>query len=1041
MKQLLSIFSSIKTMAILMLIFAVSIGYATFIENDYGTITAKADVYNARWFEVLLALLAINLILNIKKYKMYTIKKAPIFIFHIAFIVILIGAAMTRYIGYEGTMHIREGKSASTMISSETYFKVDAKVNNKTVSTSKSLYLSKRTSNHVSSSLSIDDKDVKVDLVEYIPDAIETTVADKDGKAYASMMVTGNGKGEPVTLGEGEFFESDNFVLDFNSGKDFDKQVISLYVKDGQFFMNYDMTLSFLKMDTRVKGDLKPNTKEPFTTRTLFSFEGGGFVLREFLPHASKKIISNPKASPMQPGYDAFRFNIDVEGTSKEVLMYGRVGRMAKEYHNVVNGVDVGLSYGSKMIQLPFEIQLKDFQLDRYPGSMSPASYASEVILVDKEQNIEMPYRIFMNNILEHRGYRFFQSSFDQDEKGTVLSVNNDPGTLPSYIGYFLLALGMFWSLFSKQHRFSKLAAKAKKASADKALGLLVAVGLALSVSTPSQALEVDPTIKTILAFDKVHADKFGTLIVQDSGGRMKPMDTLTTEILAKIHGSSSLSVGDVKMTPNQVILGMMIRPDSFQNIKIIKTRDKEINKLLGIKADAKYASFSQFFEDSKSMRGYKLGTIVEEATRKEPKHRNKLDKAALTIDERLNVAYMVYTGSIIKIWPKPSDVNNKWFATIDALQTFEKNDSMKVREIAVKYFTSMDASLESGDWSKSDEALKELSKYQKFYGEEVYPSENKVKAEMFYNHAYIFETLYPLYLLVGFILLILSFIKILKPKFKIDMFSKATLFLLVMFFLAHTFGLALRWYISGHAPWSNGYESMIYIGWATVLAGFIFSKRSPMTMASTGILTGLILFVAHLNWMNPQVTNLVPVLNSYWLSIHVSMITASYGFIGLGALLGFITIILFVLKTEQNERQISLSIKELNAINEMSLMVGLVLLTVGNFLGGVWANESWGRYWGWDPKETWALVTILIYAVVVHLRFIKSIYSEFNFSVISLLSFTSVLMTYFGVNYYLAGLHSYAKGDPVPIPDFVPISYAIVFIIIALAFRNRKIV
>jgi cytochrome c-type biogenesis protein CcsB len=232
----------------------------------------------------------------------------------------------------------------------------------------------------------------------------------------------------------------------------------------------------------------------------------------------------------------------------------------------------------------------------------------------------------------------------------------------------------------------------------------------------------------------------------------------------------------------------------------------------------------------------------------------------------------------------------------------------------------------------------------------------------------------------------------------------------------------------------------MIYIGWATVLAGFIFSKRSPMTMASTAILAGLILFVAHLNWMDPQVTNLVPVLNSYWLSIHVAVITASYGFLGLGALLGFISISLFIIKNEKNSRHITLSIKELNSINEMSLMVGLMLLTIGNFLGGVWANESWGRYWGWDPKETWALVTILVYAVVVHLRFIKSIYSEFNFAVISLMAYSSVIMTYFGVNYYLAGLHSYAKGDPVPVPDFVPITYAVIFVFVALAFRNRKL-
>ena len=216
-------------------------------------------------------------------------------------------------------------------------------------------------------------------------------------------------------------------------------------------------------------------------------------------------------------------------------------------------------------------------------------------------------------------------------------------------------------------------------------------------------------------------------------------------------------------------------------------------------------------------------------------------------------------------------------------------------------------------------------------------------------------------------------------------------------------------------------------------------SKNSPITLAATGILTGLILFVAHLNWMDPQVTNLVPVLASYWLSIHVSVITASYGFLGLSTLLGFIVLLLFIFKSQKNEKHIALSIKELTAINEMSMMIGLAMLTVGNFLGGVWANESWGRYWGWDPKETWTLVSITIYAALVHLRFIKSLYSPFVFAALSLLAFTTILMTYFGVNYYLAGMHSYAKGDPVPIPDFVPVTYTIVFIIIALAWRKRN--
>jgi len=1040
MKQFLSLISSMKTMAILMLIFAVSIGYATFIENDYGTMTAKAEVYNAQWFELLLGILTFNLILNIYKYKMYTIAKAPLFLFHMAFIIILIGAAVTRFVGYEGTMHIREGMSSSTMLSSKAFVSVNATLNNKNVTWDKAVYLSKKSSNSIETTLELEGKKIEVKLLEYIPDAMETIVADKSGKAIANLMITAGEQGQPVSLNEGNYYDAGNFILDFASGKSFNKPVIVLSMIDEKLYMNHAMKLSYFEMNDRSKGELEANDKEVFKNRVLYSTDLGSFVLREFLPHASKKIVSNKKAKAKSGGIEALRFEVSVDGKSAESLVYGRKGVAGEEQHIMLDDIDVHIAYGSLNIQLPFRIKLLDFQLDRYPGSMSPASYASEVVLIDDEEGVEMPYRIFMNNILEHRGYRFFQASYDRDEKGTVLSVNNDPGTLPSYIGYLLLAIGMFWSLFSRKHRFSKLAKKAKKASEAKIVPALLVLGLFASV-TPSQATELDPAIKTVLAFDKEHSAKFGQLIVQDSKGRMKPMNTLATEILAKIYRGSSLKVGSYTLTSNQVVLGMMIRPDIYRDMKLIRTKDPKVNDAIGAVSDAKHVSFSQFFQDPEGMRGYKLAELVDEATRKEPKYRNKLDKAVLKVDEKVNVAYMVFTGSLLKMWPLQSDPANKWYATIEALQNFNPADSVAVRESAVEYFTSVDDSLTSGEWSKSDAALAKIASYQKKNGAAVYPSESRVNAEVFYNEANIFERIYPLYLLMGFILLILSFTKIIKPSFKMAFVTKASLFLLIAFFIVHTFGLGLRWYISGHAPWSDGYESMVYISWATVLAGFIFSKRSSMTLASTAILSGLILFVAHLNWMNPQVTNLVPVLNSYWLSIHVSMITASYGFLGLGALLGFITIILFIIKTDSNEFQISNSIKELNAINEMSLMVGLVLLTVGNFLGGVWANESWGRYWGWDPKETWALVTILVYAVVIHLRFIKSIYSEFNFSVISLLSFSSVVMTYFGVNYYLAGMHSYAKGDPVPIPDFVPISYAIIFVIIALAFRNRKIV
>lgn len=223
-----------------------------------------------------------------------------------------------------------------------------------------------------------------------------------------------------------------------------------------------------------------------------------------------------------------------------------------------------------------------------------------------------------------------------------------------------------------------------------------------------------------------------------------------------------------------------------------------------------------------------------------------------------------------------------------------------------------------------------------------------------------------------------------------------------------------------------------------------VFSKQSNLALATTGILSGITLFVAHLSWMEPQITTLAPVLKSYWLTIHVSVITASYGFLGLSALLGFISIFLFAFinKKTQDDKffSILLSIKEANRINEMSILIGLVLLVIGNFLGGIWANESWGRYWGWDPKETWTLVSILIYAAIIHLRYIKGIISDYLFATLSLISYASIIMTYFGVNYYLSGKHSYAAGDPVPIPTFVPITAIVILILILLSYRNRKV-
>ena len=1034
MNKIYSLLSSMKTMAALMLLFAITIGYATFVENDYGTMSAKADIYNARWFEIVLGLLALNLVLNILKFKMARNGKWLVFIFHVAFLIILVGAAVTRYMGYEGTMHIREGEAIDTILSAEPYISMTVKKGDKEYNFQEQLYLSKRSVNHLTRQLDIGGEMIDVKLESYMGNAHYEAVADPKGSPILNMMITAGAGGEQVSLKQGDFYEANDIVIDFGSHQTFQKPVIALSVEGEKVVMNTPVNLNALSMDTQQSHPITAG-KNVLTNRTLFQTSQSGFVLRAFLPKASMALVSKPSKGPMVQGQDALTLKVTRGDKTQNVVALGAPGVVGDASIAALGDVSINVAYGSIERKLPFALALNDFQLERYPGSMSPASYASEVTLMDDKAGVKMPFRIYMNHILDYQGYRFFQSSFDQDEMGTVLSVNKDPGTLITYIGYLLLAIGMFGVLIVKNGRFNGLSEKLKKLDAQK-IATSFAVMAIMLMGTNSHAVESEnPVIKTAKSFDAAHADKFGHLVVQDSSGRMKPLDTLSNEIVSKLSRSNEV----IGLSPNQVILGMMLRPDAWREISMIKLGDKEINKLIGLPPEVKTAAFSQFFEFPDDITGYKLARLIEEATRKAPGKRDKFDKTLLQVDERVNVAYMVYTGSLIQMWPKANDKSNKWNATIEALQTLDPKDAQMVRLMAVGYFSAVDAALKSGDWKEADKALALIDKYQHFAGASVYPNETKLAVEIFYNKTNIFEQLWPLYFLVGFILLILSFVKILKPDFKLEFFSKATLGLLILFFVAHTAGLAMRWYISGHAPWSNGYESMIYIGWATVLAGFIFSGKSPMTLAATGILTGLILFVAHLNWLDPQVTNLVPVLQSYWLSIHVSMITASYGFLGLGALLGMITLILFILKNPKNEARLNLAIKELNAINEMSLIFGLVLLTVGNFLGGVWANESWGRYWGWDPKETWALVTILVYAVVIHLRMIKGAYNDFSFSVISLLAFTSVLMTYFGVNYYLAGMHSYAKGDPVPVPDFVPWAYAVVAIVIAMAYPKRS--
>ena len=257
--------------------------------------------------------------------------------------------------------------------------------------------------------------------------------------------------------------------------------------------------------------------------------------------------------------------------------------------------------------------------------------------------------------------------------------------------------------------------------------------------------------------------------------------------------------------------------------------------------------------------------------------------------------------------------------------------------------------------------------------------------------------------------------------------------------FALHTAGLAARWFISGHAPWSDAYESMIYVAWATVLFGILFGRKSNLTLAATTFVASMILMIAHWNWMDPAIANLQPVLDSYWLMIHVAVIVGSYGPFALSMIIGIIALFLMLATNTKNKVKMDLNIQELTIINELSLTVGLIMLTIGNFLGGMWANESWGRYWGWDPKETWALISIMIYAFVIHMRLISGLRGRWLFNLASVIAFGSIMMTFFGVNFYLSGLHSYASGEKIITPNFVYYSVAFVAVLGSVSYFPYK--
>ncbi|ECP5944403.1 cytochrome C biogenesis protein [Campylobacter jejuni] len=1078
MKNIIKSIGDLRVSVVLFLLFALFCALATFIESAYGTPTAWAMVYDTFWFEYIQLLLGINLLCGMFRYKMFGLKKLPLMIFHISFLFILVGSAMTRYAGFEGILPIREHTQNSLIESSKTSLRISAIKDGERYSAVNDRYIGNLPfANSFKLKLNLGDDQAVLKYKDLILNAHYTYKENNNSNPLLVLMLSQKGsQGVDVKFEKGEVknIEGVNFAF-------MNDNVKAPFVKiDENLTLSSSENLHFLSMLDGQNLDLKIGEKANAKERRLYEINDISFVVKAASLHAQEALegsnrpqdesfwlwfksawlevgrtmlistfgepqnwknslllhfkdfaLSNENKNLELTGSNALKLELSYKNESKEFYIF--------EYNKPIMielaGQKFFISWALSYEQLPFDIYLRDFVLDRYPGSMSPASYASEITVKNNNENFD--YRIFMNNVLDYDGYRFYQSSYDQDEKGTVLSVNKDPGKIPTYIGYFLLCLGMFMNFLNPHSRFRTLARLINKDTLKHASVIIFILLLSFgSEKTFAQDLNL-----TLPVVNTNHAKALATLIVQKSAdGRMVPFDTLSREILEKIHQSDSYK----GQNSNAVMLSMLVDVDKWQMEPFILMPQNQavrdaIANILEIPS-TKYISYKDFFDENNR---YKLQKYVENANRKNPNARGVFDKEIIKLDERANVVNLVFSGELFKFIPVQNNPNNVWLAPFSAVTTLKGDEGHIVLALIQNYFSAVENAFKDGNWTRADEGLKFIKEYQEKIGYKVMPSKTKVEMEIFSNKAEIFVKLAPVYLIAGFLLLILVFSKMVVPNLKISFIFKVVYVLNVSAFVIHTVGLGLRAYLSGHAPWSNGYESMVYIAWALSLSGIFFSRKSPIALSLTSILSGVVLMVAHLSEMNPQITNLVPVLNSYWLSIHVSVITASYGFLGLCALLGIFTLFLmcFLKKDGKYNLNILRNITEATRINEMAMIFGLCLLTVGNFLGAIWANESWGRYWSWDSKETWALVSILVYAAILHLRMIPKYCNQFVFALWSMFAYWVIIMTYFGVNYFLTGLHSYAAGEAAQIPNYVYWGFALMVVLALFARRKRNFV
>ena len=643
---------------------------------------------------------------------------------------------------------------------------------------------------------------------------------------------------------------------------------------------------------------------------------------------------------------------------------------------------------GMKEEKLPFSLCLQKFEAKMHDGTNAVADYSSKFTVIDGDDKSEG--EVSMNNIYSHRSYRLYQSSYDEDGKGSVLAINADPYGIPvTYTGYALLFISLVWMLFDPKGGYRKLL----KSPLLKKGALITALILSMSNIQTLHAESATGNLQNAV-LPKETAEKFGELHILYND-RICPVQTFALDFCKKIYGARSYQ----GLTAEQVLSGWVFYGNTWANEPFIKIKSGEMKTAMNL---PDYASLNTFF--NREMGGYTIGQYVQEYYNGQ---QDKFHQQAADIDGKIQIIMELREGISLKVLPYTFTKNVKatkdhpfikagtttWFSPVDKLpQAVEQQHALYIKNV----FSLLNGDVRAGNTSRVNEFFVKMKKYQEVSSGNSLPTATQYKAERI-NNAFPFATiLFMANLTLGFIALFYTIYRMTKKR-EIKALNIALPILLGVSFLALTFGLALRWIISGNIPMSNGYESMLTVAWFVMLISILMQLRIRIVMVFGFLISGFFLLVSHINQMDPAIGQMMPVLNSPLLSIHVSIIMMSYALLSLTFICGIMGISL----RSHGE--------ELQALSRIFLYPALTTMGFGIFIGAIWANVSWGNYWSWDSKETWALITFMIYAVVVHTQSLPVFRKPLVYHIYITLAFLSIAMTYFGVNYFLTGMHSYA--------------------------------